>query len=329
MREREVIRRFFNFAADASVLTGIGDDAAVLRPPPGLSLVVSTDSLNEGVHFFADASPFLLARKSAAVSLSDMAAMGARPLWLFTALSTAHDVAWIEHFAEGLASSAADFAYTLAGGDLCRADLTTITTTAIGAVKNPLLRSGAKVGEQVWISGALGEAALAVYARKNGLSLSAETVVQIEKRLHDPIPRLDLDLHGIASAVMDLSDGLVIAAKTIAEQSHCGMILHANNMPVPPPLSHLSDNALQLQLMLCGGDDYELIFCAPPQKEKTIQSLGAICIGEVTSGGGVKVLNATGWQDGRLGGYAHEFAQAFGHDDNVRQQDKGGRGHDE
>ena len=305
MREREIIARLFDFTKTESVCTGVGDDAAVVSAD-GQQLAVSTDSLNEGVHFFFDADPFLLARKSAAVSLSDMAAMGARPLWMTAALTTAHDVEWLSRFAEGLKSSAAEYDYAIVGGDLCRGEKTSVTTTVIGAIdKTPLLRSGAKAGDEVWISGALGEAALAVHCRKNNITSRYES--EINTRLNEPVPRVKLGqkLVGVASAAMDISDGLFSTAVEVAAQSKVKIVLRRHDMPLAPALSELPED-LQNRLMFAGGDDYELFFCAPPAAHSFITAEKAFCIGKVEAGSGVVVEGA---DELTMGGYEHDFGE--------------------
>ncbi len=311
MRESEVIARFFRFASGARTIIGAGeDDAAVLSPPPRTRLVCSSDSLIEDVHFFADADSYFLARKSAAVSLSDIAAMGARPLWMTVALA-ANDkkTKWFARFAEGLKSSTAEFGYAIVGGDLCRAAKVHITTTVIGALKHPpLLRSGARAGEDVWISGAPGEAALAVHCRKNGADkIPPKHLRAANERLHNPSPRLSLGykLAKIASAAIDMSDGLAACANAIAARSGVKIILHLRDIPPPPCLENLPPD-LRQNLMLCGGDDYELFFCAPQNARRKLSHTNAIRIGETAVGGGVKIVGENGATFAARG-YEHDF----------------------
>lgn len=305
MREREVISRLFDFAKTESVHTGVGDDAAIVSAD-GKQLAVSTDSLNEGVHFFFDADPFFLGRKSAAVSLSDMAAMGARPLWMTAALTTSHDSEWMSCFADGLKSSAMEYDYALVGGDLCHGDKTSITTTVIGTIdKAPLLRSGAKVGDEVWISGVLGEAALAVHCRKNNMTSPHEN--EISTRLNNPSPRINLGqkLAKCSSSAMDISDGLLSSAHEVAAQSKVKIILRRDDMPIAPALSELPEE-LQNRLIFAGGDDYELFFCASPAAHNRIADEKAFCIGEVRAGSGVVV---EGVDELPISGYEHDFGK--------------------
>ena len=311
MRESEIIARYFNFARGEHAIVGVGDDAAVLSPPPGKMLACSTDSLMEDVHFFSDADSFFLARKSAAVSLSDMAALGAKPLWMTVALAADNkSEKWFAKFAKGLKSSAAEHDYAIVGGDLCRAAKLCITTTIIGALDHPpLLRSGAKVGDDVWISGALGEAALAVHCRKTNFSLSAEHLAAINKKLDDPNPRLALGMRiaKIASAAMDISDGLASAAQTIAAQSGVKIVLQMRDIPPPPPLASLP-SSLRNKLILQGGDDYELFFCAPKHARRILEKENAIRIGVASAGAGMEVYDSDGATI-RAQGYEHDFGE--------------------
>lgn len=302
-----MISRFFNFTGGGSVIAGVGDDAAVLRPPPGEKLAASCDTLIEGRHFFSGADAFYLARKAAAVSLSDMAAVGARPLWMLVALTAPGGKEWFARFAEGLKSSAAEHDYAVVGGDLCRGDLISVTTTVVGAVQTPLLRSGARPGDDVWISGALGCAAYAAHCRNNNIAPPPQTAAELDAKLDDPAPRLALGrkLAGVASAAVDISDGLVAAAAAVAEQSKVKIIVRGGAVPVPPALSHLAP-ALRGEFIFGGGDDYELFFCAPKSAQKKLAAENAICIGEVVAGNGAEITGADGAPVNTCG-YEHDF----------------------
>lgn len=305
MRERDIIARYFNFAKNDSVSIGIGDDAAVVSATDS-QLCISSDTLNEGTHFFADAAPYFLARKAAAVSLSDMAAMGARPLWLTVALTAPHGALWLSRFGEGLASSAKEYGYVIVGGDLCGGQKISITTTAIGAIdKSPLLRSGAAVGDEVWISAAVGEAALAVHYRKNKIVLDSP---RLFSRLDNPSPRLILgqQLARTASAAMDISDGLLSTAAVVGARSGVDLVLEWEKIPLPQEFVGLS-TALQRRLILGGGDDYELLFCAPLAARAQIVGYGAHLIGRVVAGlGGARAVDKNGAEIVAKG-YEHDF----------------------
>ena len=306
--EREIIARFFNFTGDDSVILGVGDDAAILSPPPGTKLAMSSDTLVSGTHFFADASPFFLARKAAAVNLSDMAAMGARPLWMTVSLTTSAGEEWLKQFAAGLADSAADYKYSIVGGDLCRGEITSITAAIVGAVEGPpLLRSTAATGDEVWLSGATGEAAMAVHYRKNNIALPPQFADTITAKLDNPSPRLVLGqkLANVASAAIDISDGLAAAADTIATHSKVHLVLQKNKIPVPAALANLPP-VLQNNLILGGGDEYELLFCAPPSAHQTLKKENAFCIGEVQTGTGMTIIDKDGTTIA-IQGYEHHF----------------------
>ncbi|MDM5147800.1 thiamine-phosphate kinase [Candidatus Persebacteraceae bacterium Df01] len=314
MHERRVIADYFYFSHNQSVTVGIGDDAAVVRPPTNAQLAVSTDTLVENVHFFSDAAPFFLARKAAAVSLSDMAAMGARPLWMTVALTATKGADWLAAFANGLRNSAAEFDYAIIGGDLSRGERVSVTTTAIGTVEGtPIVRGGATIGDDVWLSGATGEAALAVRWRQKILPIPENTdYATVLARLDNPTPRVALgfSLRGIASAAMDLSDGLMLAAEDVAATSGVSIVLEFPRLPVAAALHCLSESARN-ELMLAGGDDYELLFCAPTTKHAQVLAASngtAYCIGQVVAGEGVIVRDVNG-QEINLSqkGYEHDF----------------------
>ena len=308
MREREVISRFFNFPADGSVAEGPGDDAAVLRPPPGELLAASCDTLIEGRHFFPGADSYYLARKAAAVSLSDMAASGARPLWLLVSLTAPGGAEWFARFAEGLKSSAAEHHYAVVGGDLCGGGLISITTTAVGAVnKTPLLRSGARPGDDVWISGELGCAAYAAHCRKENILPPPEYAAELNAKLDDPSPRLELGqkLAGLASAAVDISDGLSAAAAAVAARSKVRIIVRESAVAVPAALSRLPPE-LRRRFIFGGGDDYELLFCAPKSARRKLAAENAARIGEAAPGSGAEMTGEDGapfFEEG----YEHDF----------------------
>ncbi len=310
MRESEIIARFFDFAPGDRAPLGIGDDAAVLSPPPRTRLACCSDSLIEDVHFFADADSFLLARKAAAVSLSDIAATGARPLWMTVALAAKKNTEWFARFAEGLKSSAAEYGYAVVGGDLCRAEKVCITTTVLGALDGPpLLRSGARAGDDAWISGATGEAALAVHCRKTGRAAPPNYSDAINKKLNDPHPRLELGckLAKIASAATDISDGLAASARNVAARSGVRITLRMRDAPIAPPLAALP-TPLRNELILNGGDDYELFFCAPKSARNFLAKEKAFRIGEVSAGAGVEIVGADG-EAICARGYEHDFGE--------------------
>jgi len=267
--EFEIIRRYFDRPAPRAVL-GVGDDAALLGPSAGLELAVSTDLLLEGTHFRPGAAPRPLGHKALAVNLSDMAAMGAAPRWATLALSLPRaDEAWLEAFAAGFFALAGRFGVELVGGDTTRGPLA-ICVTILGEVPRglALLRGGASPGEDVWVSGELGGAAL---------GLAHPGIEAAARRLEEPEPRVELGerLRGLASAAIDVSDGFAQDLGHILERSGCGALVHYERLPRAPEFAALADPVLERRCMLSGGDDYELVFTAPLAVRGALEALGA------------------------------------------------------
>lgn len=295
LNEFDIINNYFRRELPESneVLVGIGDDAAVLRKNSKEDLIVSIDTLVAGVHFPLNTSPYDIAWKSLAVNLSDMAAMGAQPAWFTLALTLPEPSShWLEAFTHGLFSLADQYSLPLIGGDTTRGPLS-ITIQIAGNVSkdSALLRSGAQVGDDIFVSGTLGDAALAL-----AMMQSAESPVQIAPellaRLNRPEPRVNLgkSLSGIAHCCIDISDGLLADLKHMLDQANVGAEIETEILPKSPAYrrtSGLSENNLHLQLN--GGDDYELCFCAPVEKKELIIALATECdlpltrIGNVTA----------------------------------------------
>lgn len=331
--ERELLRRVFSFPANDMVELGIGDDAAVVRASG--QTAVCADAMVCGRHFFPDADPFLLGRKALAVSVSDLAAMGARPLWALVVLAAAppHGEKWMAELARGMRACADEFGFAVVGGDLTAAATTTIATTLGGACAGGFLtRGGAAAGDDVWLSGEVGEAALALRLRNGeGAALTdwdnipSAHQARAFLRMDNPAPRVELGrrLVGIASAALDVSDGLTRAALDLAAASGATIRLDAERLPLAPALAGL-DEKLRTRLMLEGGDDYELLFCAPPPMRARVATAGELAEVAVTrigtvlagtagaadggAGGGVQVF----WHGARLG--AGEFSRGYEHD---------------
>ena len=282
-------------------LLGIGDDCALLQLPPGEVLAVSSDMLVAGRHFFEGTDPQAIGHKSLAVNLSDLAAMGAQPLGFTLALALpAVDAGWLRAFSTGLLALASRAACPLVGGDTIRGPLT-IAVTVMGRVPDGLAlrRDGARPGDDIWVSGALGGAALAVVQRSRGGPVDAGAA-----RLLDwPMPRLatGLGLRGIASAAMDLSDGLagdlghLLAASGRRLGQALGAELQAGDLPLAPSLQALP-KLEALNLALHGGDDYELLFTAAPAEAGHIRNLcpAARCIGRIVAGRAMLLVEADG-----------------------------------
>lgn len=279
MGEFDLIRRFFQRPVRRAAL-GVGDDCALLAPAPGMQLAVSSDMLVEGRHFFADVDPRLLGHKSLAVNLSDLAACGARPLAFTLALSLPRaDAAWTEAFAAGLLALADAHGCELVGGDTTQGPLN-ICITVFGEVPpgQALLRSGARAGDDIWVSGSLGDARLALEALLGRTTLPPGTLAAARQRLEAPTPRVALGqaLRGIASSALDVSDGLLGDLGHILEQSRVGASL--DTRLITPLLDAGRHTPLAIDLLhqctLSGGDDYELCFTAPADRRAAVQAAG-------------------------------------------------------
>jgi len=277
--EFDLIRRFFQRPVRRAAL-GVGDDCALLAPAPGMQLAVSSDMLVEGRHFFADVDPRLLGHKSLAVNLSDLAACGARPLAFTLALSLPRaDAAWTEAFAGGLLALADAHGCELVGGDTTQGPLN-ICITVFGEVPpgQALLRSGARAGDDIWVSGSLGDARLALEALLDHTTLPPGTLAAARQRLEAPTPRVVLGqaLRGIASSALDVSDGLLGDLGHILEQSRVGASL--DTRLITPLLDAGRHTPLAIDLLhqctLSGGDDYELCFTAPADRRDAVQAAG-------------------------------------------------------
>ena len=262
----------------ADVLLGIGDDCAIVSPPKGKRLALSTDTLVAGVHFFADTEPYLIGYKALAVNLSDLAAMGAKPLWYSMALTLPNaDAHFARELTRGMHTLSVEHDIALIGGDTTRGPLA-ITLTVIGALDAgvgsasvALQRSGAQIGDGVYVSGTLGDAAGALKLRTGG---QAEPV-WLAQRLDQPTPRiaLGLALHGIASSAIDVSDGLIADLTHICRQSGCSATLYAERLPLSHELVMAHGLPFAWQCALGGGDDYELLFTAAPKHEAALAKL--------------------------------------------------------
>ncbi|MBM4189225.1 MAG: thiamine-phosphate kinase [Betaproteobacteria bacterium] len=283
--EFDLIRRYFTRATPGAVL-GVGDDAALLALTPGFQLAVSTDMLVSGRHFFPDTDPEWLGHKALAVNLSDLAAMGARPRWVTLALALPEaNEAWLSAFARGLYALADAHGVELIGGDTTRGPLN-ICITVLGEVEpgQALRRDAAGVGDDIWVSGELGGAALALRHLRGELDLGAAADRALE-RLHRPLPRvaLGLRLRGLAHAAIDLSDGLLADLGHILEHSGVGAVLDRAAIPAATPFSAefaaaFADFKPYFDgCVLAGGDDYELCFTAAPGCADAVRKAAAEC----------------------------------------------------
>lgn len=284
------------------VLLGIGDDGALLAPPPGEALVVVADTLVEGRHFPADMSAADIGWRSAAVNLSDIAAMGATPRWATLALTLpAVDEAWLRGFISGLMEALALSGVAVVGGDTTRGPLT-ITLQLMGSVPpaQALTRRGARPGDRVFVSGTLGDAAAGLALWGNG-SADAHAAALLQ-RFRRPSPRLALGhaLRGLASACIDVSDGLLADLGHLARGSRCGVEVEASRLPLSTALRSLRTPDECLRLAATGGDDYELAFTVPAaslvelERRCTALDTPVSCIGSVNRTATVQLLDAGG-----------------------------------
>ena len=317
--EFELIRRFFTHRARGATL-GVGDDAALVRVKRGHELAISADMLIERRHFFADADPALLGHKALAVNLSDMAAMGATPRWATLAIALPHiDTRWLGAFARGFMALARRFRVDLIGGDTTRGPLA-ISVQIMGEVPagRALRRDGAKVGDDVWVSGELGEAAMAVGVIKGRLAVAPRERGALEQRLHAPVPRvaLGLALRGVAHSAIDISDGLLADLGHICERSKVAAVIEWESIPASPVVRRYAQTERGAQSLLGGGDDYELCFTASPRRRAEVLraarrgGVGVTRIGRIAaprrSGVPVSVLDGVGKPvSARARGYDH------------------------
>lgn len=310
MSEFDWIARYFAPLAAAEGL-GLGDDAALFTPDEGKELVLTTDALTAGVHFFAEDAPASIAQKILRVNLSDLAAKGAVPrgYLLSLLLPKQIDESWIEAFVSGFAEDQQRYGIRLFGGDTSRIDgPLTASITAIGEVaKGTMLpRNGAQIGDLLYMTGGLGNAALGLKVHQGELEANEYL---LDRYLH-PRPRLEVgpQLIGLASACMDISDGLVQDAGHLARESGVSLTINTKQLTFSREARDiLNQNDKYFELMLTGGDDYELLFTAPPRKKPDLIALSETtevtitAIGMVEEGSGVTVLG----EDGK----ALEFAQ--------------------
>ncbi|MDE2305048.1 MAG: thiamine-phosphate kinase [Gammaproteobacteria bacterium] len=298
--EFELIDRYFRRAgaADGSVVVGIGDDAAVLRLPPEADLVAAVDTIVEGRHFPTHSPPRSIGHRALAVNLSDLAAMGATPAWATLALTlpTAQP-AWLEEFAAGLLDLAGRHQVALVGGDTTSGPLT-VSLQILGFVPRgtALLRRGASVGDLIAVSGTLGDAAAGLAALTAPQAAAGEESLWLRQRFEYPTPRVELGLaaRGIASAAMDLSDGLIGDLPKMAAASGLEAHVELEALPLSKALRLAYEEGRACELALCGGDDYELLFAVPPARWSALHAAAVNCgttltaIGEFSAGRGVR-----------------------------------------
>ena len=305
MGEFDLIARYFKRPAKRSPL-GVGDDCALLAPAPGMQLAVSSDMLVEGRHFLSTVDPARLGHKALAVNLSDLAACGAKPLAFTLALALPGvDEPWLEGFSRGLFALAEEHGCELVGGDTTRGPLN-ICITVFGEVPAgaALLRSGARAGDDIWVSGTLGDARLALEVFRGTLALPAEVFSMARQRMEQPTPRVALGqaLRGTASSAVDVSDGLVGDLGHILASSRVGATLDADaavSVVSAAASSGLGSDVLRT-CALSGGDDYELVFTAAPSARAVVEQAGKASatrvtrIGRIEAEAGLRIVDASG-----------------------------------
>ncbi|MGH6609152.1 MAG: thiamine-phosphate kinase [Burkholderiaceae bacterium] len=280
--EFQLIERFFKRSTTATsyVALGVGDDCALLQVRADEQWAVSIDTLIEGVHFLNDVDAGALGHKALAVNLSDLAACGATPRCFFLALALPSvDEAWLERFARSLHALADEHACVLAGGDTTRSPSgVSITITALGTVPTggALLRSGAQVGDDLWVSGELGDATLGLAYRRGEIELLMSEVQKVVARLERPTPRVQLGerLRTIATSAIDISDGLLGDLRHILKASAVGARIEWTAVPRSAVL-RAQPMPFQQRCALAGGDDYELLFAAPHARRAEVAAIGA------------------------------------------------------
>jgi thiamine-monophosphate kinase len=278
LSEFEVIRRYFTHPTPQARL-GIGDDAAIVRPRPGYELAISADMLVEGRHFFRGADPERLGHKALAVNLSDLAAMGATPRWATLALALPRiDTAWLAGFSRGFLALARQHRVDLIGGDTTRGPLA-VCVQIMGEVPRgqALRRDGARVGDDVWVSGEIGAAGIAVEVLRGRLRVAPAQQRALEERLHRPTPRLALGirLRRLARSAIDISDGLIADLGHICERSRVAARVNWESLPATPLVRALAQSRRGAGALLAGGDDYELCFTAPSRRRAAVVAAAA------------------------------------------------------
>ena len=301
--EFSLIDNFFATPAvtRADVSLGCGDDCALLDIPPGRQLAVTMDTLVAGRHFLPETDPWRLGWKVLAVNLSDLAAMGAEPAWATLSVTLpAIDEPWLEAFMAGFSTLARQHAVQLVGGDTTRGPLA-FTLQAHGLVEpgRALLRSGARAGDALYVTGTLGAAGAALKQLQNGQTAIADT---LRKRLEQPEPRVlaGRRLAGLASACIDLSDGLAGDLQHLLDASGCGAQVELEQLPLLPETRAFMQQHDDWQLPLTAGDDYELLFTVPPSRQEALRALlpeldcEVTRIGSIEPEPGLRFIDAAG-----------------------------------
>lgn len=299
MDEFELIRQFFSHAAlDHNVRLGVGDDGAVLVPEPGRDIIAVVDTVVDNVHFPSELDAADVGYRVMAVNLSDIAAMGGRPRWATLALTLASaNATWLQQFSDGLFAAADEFGVALVGGDTTRGQQLVISVQLLGDVpaKRAITRSGARAGDDIYVSGTLGDAAGGLRLLQQGCTVDPARLLN---RFRRPVARIGLgqSLVGVATAAIDISDGLIGDLGKLLESSASAATIELSMVPLSAELRAAFGDKQALQIALTGGDDYELCFTADPRKAMTLQQLATSHglmlskIGVVETGKGLQCL---------------------------------------
>ena len=299
--EFDLIARYFTRASPQAIL-GVGDDAALIAPGNGMELVVSTDMLVEGIHFLPNTNAEKLGWKALAVNVSDLAAMGADPRWATLSLSLPEiNQAWLAGFSKGFFECAERFGVDLIGGDTTRGPLN-ISITIMGEVPHgmALRRNAAQSGDDIWVTGQLGNAALGLAALKGEVPVEGLEACIAALLMPQPRVELGIALRGSAHAAIDISDGLIADLGHILQRSKRGADIRLNDIPRSASVSSMMRKPLGMHCMLAGGDDYELCFTAPKRHDDRIVALRNTLnipitrIGSINSGNQLRLLDGYG-----------------------------------
>lgn len=305
MSEQELIQKYFSRHQSfcETVDVSVGDDAAIVNPPENSKLVITTDTLNEGVHFYLDCKPQYIGHKSLSVSLSDIAAMGAKPLWATLSLSLPtvdHD--WLKGFSDGLFALADTHKLKVVGGDLVKGPLS-ITIQVIGSIYNDqkLLRNTCQIDDLIYVTGYIGDAALGLKLINNDskLDLTDSNQEYFLQRLQMPMPRLDVSAHiaEYAHAAIDISDGFLIDLQRLLAMSNKGAEIELENIPVSDAMKDKINQLNDIKNLLVGGEDYELLFTINPNDKTKLEThfkkenIVVTEVGRIVEGFGVSLLS--------------------------------------
>jgi thiamine-monophosphate kinase len=296
MNEFELIRTYFTDRGPKrkDVVLGVGDDAALTRMSSGNLLVIATDTMVENVHFFSDADPRSIGHKALAVNLSDFAAMGAEPAWASVALTLPEaNETWVKEFTDGLYEIAEYYNVQIVGGDTTKGPLT-ITVSLKGFVPETgaILRSGAKTGDWIYVTGQLGDSALVVESKLNNLSIPENQLTKAAQRFNYPAARIAAGqiLRRTATSALDISDGLLQDMMHILRASNVSANINIDKLPISNNVLEAVDKDKAIELALMGGEDYELLFTLPEEQKgyleqnATAMGINYTCIGQIQGG---------------------------------------------